>query len=228
MPSRSTLPGRPARLPVNLCGRRLDNPAHVCAFFDSDDEHYAAILPYFAEGIANGEQVICINEKEDQPEHLKRLADANIPVAETLASGQLKSYTPEETYLDQGAFAIDRMIARVESFLAVGEASEFRFTRTCGEMGWALRSLGSTDALMEYEARLNRVIKGHQCTLMCTYDTRKFSRATFKDILSTHPQVLIGNTIVENPYYVSPMEFLKELLARGPSPLGLAATGAAD
>lgn len=77
---------------------------------------------------------------------------------------------------------------------------------------------------MEYEARLGFLMRRHECTLMCAYDTRKFSRATFKDILSTHPQVLIGTTIVDNPYYVSPMEFLKELLARGSQPLERPAT----
>ena len=122
---------------TRLCGRRLDSSAHICAFFDSEDEHYSAILPYFAEGLLHGEQVINIYEEED----------------------------------------------------------------------------------MEYETRLGFVTRHHQCTLMCAYDTRKFSRAAFKDILSTHPQVLIGDTVVENPYYVAPMEFPRQLMAKGAMPL---------
>ncbi len=208
-----------ARLPVSLCGRRLDSTAHICAFFDSDDEHYSAILPYFAEGLSQGEQVINIYEKEDHPAHLARMENAGIPVAAARQAEQYKLFTPEETYLACGVFKIEAMLSRVESMLTEAKASEFPFVRTCADMSWALRSLFNTDALMEYEARLGYLLRRHECTLMCAYDTRKFSRATFKDILSTHPQVLIGDTVVENPYYVAPMAYLKDLLARGPRPL---------
>lgn len=214
----------PARLPVNLCGRRLDSSAHVCAFFDSDDEHFAATLPYFAEGLSHGEQVVNICEKAGLPERVARMKSAGIPVEAAIEADQLKLYTPEETYLAEGAFDIAAMLSRVDTLLNEAKLSHFRFLRTCGDMSWALRTLTNTDALMEYEARLGYLLRRHECTLMCAYDTRKFSRATFKDILSTHPQVLIGTTIVDNPYYVSPMEFLKELLARGSQPLERPAT----
>ncbi len=209
----------PARLPVHLCGRRLDSTAHVCAFFDSDEELYSAILPYFAEGLSHGEQVVSICEKADQPERLDRMIAAGIAVAPAMEADQLKLFCPEETYLAEGAFDVASMLSRVDTLLDEAKSSHFRFLRTCGDMSWALGALTNTDALMEYEARLGFLLRRHECTLMCAYDTRKFSRATFKDILSTHPQVLIGTTIVENPFYVSPMEFLKELLARGPQPL---------
>lgn len=107
------------------------------------------------------------------------------------------------------------MLGRVKTLLEQARESRFGFLRTCADMGWALRAMDNTDALMEYEARVGFLTRQHQCTLMCAYDTRKFSRATFKDVLRTHPQVLIGNTIVENPYYVSPMEYLRELMANG-------------
>lgn len=207
------------RLPVSLSGRRLDSCAHICAFFDSDDEHYSAILPYFAEGLAHGEQVVNIYEKEDHPAHLDRMRAAGIPVDDALSASQLRIFTPEETYLAQGGFDVRGMLTRVDALLDEAKTSRFGFLRTCADMSWALRSLFNTDSLMEYEARLAGVVRRHQCTLMCAYDTRKFSRATFKDILSTHPQVLIGDTVVENPYYVSPMEFLKRLVARGARPL---------
>ncbi len=207
------------RLPVSLCGRRLDSSAHICAFFDSDDEHYSAILPYFAEGLAHGEQVVNIYEKEDHTAHLARLQAAGIDVEPAMASDQLRLFTPEQTYLAEGDFDVVGMLARVDTLLAEARQSQFGFLRTCADMSWALRSLFNTDSLMGYEARLGFITRRHQCTLMCAYDTRKFSRATFKDILSTHPQVLIGTTVVENPYYVSPMEFLKQLMAKGAQPL---------
>jgi hypothetical protein len=49
---------------------------------------------------------------------------------------------------------------------------------------------------------------------VCTYDVTKFSAAVVMDILRTHPQVIVGGILRENPFYVSPDEFLCELKAR--------------
>jgi hypothetical protein len=34
------------------------------------------------------------------------------------------------------------------------------------------------------------------------------------DILRTHPMVIVGGTLQENPFFVAPDEFLRELRAR--------------
>jgi hypothetical protein len=34
------------------------------------------------------------------------------------------------------------------------------------------------------------------------------------DILRTHPMVIIGGTLQENQFYITPAEFLEELAAR--------------
>jgi hypothetical protein len=43
---------------VHLCGRSLSEPSHICAFFDSRDEEYEVLGPYFREGIELDEEVI--------------------------------------------------------------------------------------------------------------------------------------------------------------------------
>jgi hypothetical protein len=34
------------------------------------------------------------------------------------------------------------------------------------------------------------------------------------DIMRTHPQVIVGGILQENPFYVAPEQFLQELRAR--------------
>jgi len=38
-------------------------------------------------------------------------------------------------------------------------------------------------------------------------------------VLATHPMVLLGDRVYENPYYEQPAEFLQRALKRGPTPL---------
>jgi hypothetical protein len=59
----------------------------------------------------------------------------------------------------------------------------------------------------------------HDCTLMCAYDVNQFSGRAVMDVLATHPMVVMGDRIYENPYYVPPESFLQTLLRRGSAPL---------
>lgn len=43
---------------------------------------------------------------------------------------------------------------------------------------------------------------------------QRIARSTM-DVLSTHPLVLMGNQIYENPYFVDPRDFIRSLARRG-------------
>jgi hypothetical protein len=102
------------------------------------------------------------------------------------------------------------------------EAAGYPRVRTIGDMNWALRDLPGTDALIEYEARVNELTLAHSCTFMCVYDINRFSGGAVMDILSTHPMVIMGNRVFENQYYVEPVDFLAKLRRRGPAEIARA------
>ncbi len=207
----------PARLPpATVCGHPLAHSAHICAFFDSEQQEYACLVPYFAEGLARGEQVVTIRDSDRCAGHAAKLrASGAIPVDEAIRANRLRVVASEETYLQDGIFEVERMYRMIEKALTDAPAEGFSRVRTCGEMSWALRGLPGTDDLMEYESRVNELTKQHDCTLMCTYDINRFSGRALMDVLATHPVVLLGDRIYENPYYQQPAEFLQALLRRG-------------
>jgi hypothetical protein len=206
------------RKPVTICGQDLPAASHICAFFDSREQQYDVLVPYFREGLANGEQILSIFDPDMNPGHLARLAQGGIDVDAARASRQLRVMTAEESYLQGGAFDPERMFGMMEDVLRDAAASSFPFVRTCGEMTWALRHAEATDQLVEYEARLNSLTDRHQCTLMCVYDVNLFSGPMLMDVLATHPYVLMGQTVTENRYYVPPMQYLNRLMQRRGAP----------
>jgi hypothetical protein len=58
------------------------------------------------------------------------------------------------------------------------------------------------------------VLPKYDDIVVCTYDVSKFSAAVVMDILRTHPEVIIGETLQKNPFYVAPDAFLEELRSR--------------
>jgi hypothetical protein len=215
----------PAARAVHMCGRRLPHAAHICAFFDSEDQEYRCIAPYFAEGLEQGEQVVTIRDAGRCSEHVERLRPLiSRPLDASIRSNQLRVVASEETYLKDGCFEAERMYRMLEDVLREAGSSPYKRVRTCGSMTWALREMPGTDELMEYEARVNQLTREHDCTLMCVYDVNKFSGRAVMDVLATHPMVVMGERIYENPYYVEPAEYLRTLVRRGSAPLARALT----
>jgi len=216
----SSVFNKPTLRPVTVCGTTLPHATHICAFFDSTQQEYDCLVPYFAEGLAQGEQVVTIRDADTMIGHMRELEE-RMPVAleEPRKKGQFQVLASEETYLRDGFFGHERMGLMLEDVLKAAEKSPFKRVRTCGDMTWALREMPGTDELMEYESRVNVFTRDHDCTLMCVYDVNKFSGKAVMDVLATHPMVVMGNRIYENPYYVEPAEYLKTILRRGSAPL---------
>ena len=220
MKTESPVATRPRR--VSVCGHRIRHSAHICAFFDSADQESACVAPYIAEGLDEGEQVFVIRDAVECMPYVKRLSAA---VARSfqpeIATGQLRLRATEETYLAPPGFDAERMFEILVHVLGESRASGYSRLRTCGDMGWALTGLRDTDQLMEYEARVNFLTEEHDCTFLCVYDLNRFGGRALMDVLSTHPMVVMGDRVYQNPYYVEPHDFLARLARRGAGRLEL-------
>ena len=82
-------------------------------------------------------------------------------------------------------------------------------------MEWAAeKGRSHIDDLIEFESRVNDVWNRHHDAVICVYDLAKFSGETVVDIIRTHPMIIIGGVLQENPFYLPPSQFLAELKAR--------------
>jgi hypothetical protein len=82
-------------------------------------------------------------------------------------------------------------------------------------MEWALTDFPGVHDIVEYESRFNRVLPNYDMITVCAHDLAKFSASVVMDILRTHPQVILGGILRENPFYAPPDEFLRELNSQG-------------
>src|ERR1700712_1190697 len=74
---------------LSLAGTRLEH-FHVCAFFNSRDEEFDILAPFFKEGIEQGEKNLHIINPEHHEDHRARLRKAGIDTHACEACGQLE------------------------------------------------------------------------------------------------------------------------------------------
>ena len=207
---------RPPRV-VTLCGQRV-TCKHVCMFVESEDEEYRILNPFFREGLDSGEEVLTIVDADLMGHHASRLREGGVPVDAALATGQLRILASDDTYGRDGSFAAERMYALLEEVLQEASRGKWGCVRVTGDSGWVLRNMQGSDELMAYEAKVNMLTPGHECTLLCVYDINQCSGQVIADALATHSHVILGGRLRENPHYVPPLEFLQKVALRRTHP----------
>ena len=150
--------GQQSDQPIRFAGSMLGAQRHVCAFFHNPDEEYRVLLPFIKEGFDQGDRAFHMVDPRHRAEHLRRLQEAGIPVAEAEGNGQLQVRRWEDAYLRDGHFDQDRMLALIEEVLTEGKAQGFPLTRLVANMEWALEDRPGVDDIVEYETRLNYVL----------------------------------------------------------------------
>jgi hypothetical protein len=135
---------------------------------------------------------------------------AGVDTAAARGNGMLEILPWEQAHLKSGRFDLHAMIALVEGIAKDGEKRSGA-TRLWANMEWALHGLPGTHDIVQYESRINYMLPKYNMATVCTYDVTKFSAPLVMDVLRTHPQVIIGSIMRENPFYVPPDELLKEL-----------------
>lgn len=204
-----------ASCPVTICGHKLKAPRHICCFFDSRDQQYEVLTPYFKEGLSQREQVFCVMEGHLVDDHLERLESARVDVASEVRTGRLKTMASDDTYLAEGRFDKARMYGILEKVIEDLRGSGHSAMRSCGDMEWALRNMPGTHALMQYESEVNQLLVDRDdATFLCVYDANRIGGRAMLDILSTHSHVVIGKAVHENPYYMTPDDYRRTFLAR--------------
>jgi MEDS: MEthanogen/methylotroph, DcmR Sensory domain len=201
-------------VPIPFAGSQIDQPRHVCAFFHSPDEEYRVLLPFIKDGFKTGHKAIHIVNQDQRQDHLQRLTAAGIDTAAAQQSGQLDIRTDTEVYLPGGRFDADRMISAFEQLASGHGTGEFPLSRICCRMDWAMERGSQMDDVIEFESRVNEVWNRHDDAVICTYHLGKFGGDAVLDILRTHPMVVIGGFLQQNPFFVPPDEFLREFRER--------------
>jgi hypothetical protein len=198
----------------SLAGTKV-NYFHVCAFFNSRDEEYDVLGPFFKEGIDWGEKTMHIVDPALMDDHIDRLRSKNIDTEHCLACGQLEVLSWDDVYLNGGEFDQERMLEAIDQAIVAGRAAGYERMRIMGNMGWTLKGRPGTEHVIEFESRVNEVLSRHRQLAVCVYDVARLSGAMMMDLLRSHPMTLVGSVIHENPYYTPPEALLAEKRDRG-------------
>jgi hypothetical protein len=181
---------------------------HMCFIFNDEAERRKVMSAYVQSGLDGGEQVGYYVDTMS-PEDLKDvLRDLGVKLPEELDDKQYRFGRTESIYCPDGTFKTERMLDTLAQAHHRSIAEAYVGARITGEMTWALKGYPGSEDLIEYESRINILVRDVPTTAICQYDARCFDGATLYGVLSVHPMMIVHGQVVRNPYYVEPEEYL--------------------
>lgn len=200
--------------PLRFARGTVDKHCHICAFFNGPEEEHRVLRSFVKDGMDAGERGVHIVGPEERNAHVQWLRDEGIDVEHTMSTGQLEVQSWDDVYLRGDRFEQDAVLATIDESLRSNEAGGYTATRVLAHMEWALLDKEGVGDLLEYETRANYLLPKYNTPVICAYDVSKFGAGIVMDILRTHPMVIIGGVLRENPFFVPPDQFLFEMRAR--------------
>jgi hypothetical protein len=178
---------------------------HICAIYLGQTERDEIIVPYVRTGLAAGDKVVCVIDAPVM-DLQANLGDER-EVGPYLASQQLELHTADEAYLRTRPFSPEAMLEFWERKVgAATEGGSYAFARGSGEMPLEMSALPGRTDFFRYEEAVNRFAPRYAQAYLCLYDLARFGGGILVDLLRTHPKLLMGGLLLENPHYRPPGE----------------------
>ncbi|MDN8618070.1 MEDS domain-containing protein [Variovorax ginsengisoli] len=204
--------GQSEQVAIEIAGSTLGKHRHICAFFRNAEEENRIMMPFIKDGLERGDRACQMVDPSLRDEHLRQLYAAGIDVAQQERDGQLEVLSVFDMYLRDGHFDLARMLDVIQQHIS-GD-SKTPISRITGHAEWAGEDWPGVEDFLEYEARLNDVVPEGRDTVVCLYDLSKTSASLVADVLRTHPVIILGGVVHENPFFTPVEQFIAELRAR--------------
>ena len=194
-------------------GIPIDAGHHICAMYFGVSERDDVLLPFVGDGLNLGDKCFAAVQEPDSTDFISKLAavvGADVDLPESIARDQLEIKNSTDQILSPDQFDPSEIIEFWDNRVSTALTNGYPFVRLTAEASWWLPQLPGMDELFRYESELNRFTTRHPQAILCMYDLSQYTESIVIDLLRTHPLVLLSGMRIENPYYLTPDEFLAD------------------
>lgn len=187
----------------------LHQGSHVCSIYQNKQQQFRMVFEFLMEGLNLYEKVVYVADDNSPEEVISEFKKAGHDIDRFLKSKQLEVLTKKETYLKDGEFTPEKMIAFVEEAEKKALKDGYSGFRATGEMTWIIDSSVNTNILIEYESKLNNFFDNSKSKIICQYNEKKINNEILSSAIRTHPTSMIYGKIYENKYFYTEPRFMR-------------------
>jgi len=182
-------------------------PSHVALLHYGESELRDAVSEFLLAGLDRpSEALVCFGEP-GVGERLLRYLESRV------GRDLSPDYRAGRIVVGAADPDVDRQLQNVIAPLEALRASGFALVRFVGIVAWNAPDFPPPEDFLWFESKLNEVISGFPVIGLCPYDLARMpARAIVYGALETHPFVLSGGALRQNPQFMAPDRYLRERL----------------
>ena len=196
-------------VPLGFTDDKVCAGAHICQIYSDDDERIDSLLKFMLSGVQTGERTICFSENMDEETLEAYFSKHQISYDAYKQKHAIALSGVRDVYFQDNVFDPDRMLNTLTNYHQESLELGFPAARVIGDMAPEVQTISGGERLLEYESKVSMLLRERPVTSVCQYDAREFDGATIMDVLKVHPQMIVRGTVVHNPFFIPPEEFLK-------------------
>ncbi len=185
---------------------------HICAIFDNHAQQMEVMIPFMAFGLRAAQRCVWVGPEISCGELRRALTAVGGDLPTLEASGQLVVLPVTDYYLRDGLFEPQRTMELLLTLLQDGQRQGYRTMRVTGDVSWLVSERTDPEVWEQWETMLNEALVGQPMVVVCQYDRRQVSGSIIVTALRTHPFVILGEEIHENPFYAPEPEALADVM----------------
>jgi hypothetical protein len=192
---------------LGINGARAALGDHICGLYSGREQRDQILTPFLEAGLASGDKCICVVDGTN-PHDIVGMLRADVDARAAADSKQLEVIRSPDMYLRSGAFSAYEVIASWKATMS-DVMYDGRFGVVRAVETWSRRDVVPDPMeLLLLESEMNQYLPLYPQVILCLYDLDRFGGGIIVDLLKTHPRVLMGGLLVDNPYHQSSDEVL--------------------
>jgi hypothetical protein len=174
---------------------------HICAIFDNPTQQAEVMGGFMAQGLRVAQRCLWVAPPLSAARFRAALVEIGSDLATLESSGQLVVISELRLYLHNDLFEPERTMDLVRVLLGEGQRDGYPGMRIATDTSWLRERRVDPDLWEGFEGRVTQELAGLPAVMVCQFDRRQLSSAIVVAAFRTHPIVILGDTIHENPFY---------------------------
>jgi len=201
------------KITLGFTNQKFEQGAHICQIFSEDHERHEVLTNFIISGLNDGENTACFSENETENTLADFFLEKGYIYKEVQNAGNFSLSKTGEVYFENDEFEPEKMLSLLKEFYLTANKQNRSGARVIGEMTPQIQDVKDGNRLLEYECKVSILLKEFPVTAVCQYDARKFDGSTIMDVLKVHPYMIVKGSIVSNPFYITPEDYLSGKVA---------------
>ncbi|PTL79597.1 MEDS domain-containing protein [Vitiosangium sp. GDMCC 1.1324] len=177
---------------------------HLCLIYERFEQQVEALVPFVRMGLERGERCVYIVDEHSEEEVAGVLLEHGVDVVAERERGALVFLTKGEAHLRSGKFVPEEMVAFLRRTEQQALADGFTGLSITGEQTWALGPQPGCEHVIRYEVLLGEFFPKSRTLAICQYNRSRFPPEVIRDVIRTHPLVIVDGEVHENLFYETP------------------------